>query len=102
MITRAEIYDYTFTYEYAHLSFAMAKPAQEPQWQSLYYPLSHQVWVALAATLLVVPIVYGAVSTTMGTTMYQQKRLSSYLFLFLDIILRVSLVLIVYRHFLYT
>lgn len=62
MLTRAQVHDFSFTYEFAHLSFAMAKPAQEPQWQGLYYPLSHRVWVALAAALLVIPLIYSAVN----------------------------------------
>ncbi|XP_045111733.1 uncharacterized protein LOC123504892 [Portunus trituberculatus] len=43
MTVRAERYDFTHAYEFSYFSFAMAKPSQEPQWQSLYYPLAYQV-----------------------------------------------------------
>lgn len=63
MSVRAKVLDFTDAYEYSHFSFVMAKPGQAPQWQSLYYPLSQQVWVAVAAALLVVPLIYTAVKT---------------------------------------
>ncbi|KAK8397753.1 hypothetical protein O3P69_004504 [Scylla paramamosain] len=43
MTVRAEKYDFTQTYEFSYVSFSMAKPRQEPQWQSLYYPLAHHM-----------------------------------------------------------
>lgn len=61
MPVRAKVYDFTYPYEFSYFSFAMAKPDQEPQWQGLYYPLSHQVWLGVAAALLLVPLAYSAV-----------------------------------------
>ncbi|KAK8397756.1 hypothetical protein O3P69_004507 [Scylla paramamosain] len=58
MTVRYERYDFTYTYEFSYFSFAMAKPSQEPQWQSLYYPLTDQVWLAVLAALLSVPTIY--------------------------------------------
>ena len=62
MTVRAEIYDFTYTYEFSYFSFAMAKPSQEPRWQSLYYPLAHQVWLAVLAALFCVPTIYNSVN----------------------------------------
>ncbi|XP_063886360.1 ionotropic receptor 21a-like [Scylla paramamosain] len=62
MTVRAEKYDFTQTYEFSYLSFAMAKPSQEPQWQSLYYPLAYQVWLATLGSLLLYPLTYIAVN----------------------------------------
>lgn len=63
MITRANVFDFTYPYEFAYFSFAMAKPGQQSQWQGLYHPLSHQVWLAGAAALILVPLTYSAVKT---------------------------------------
>ncbi|XP_042224455.1 ionotropic receptor 93a-like [Homarus americanus] len=52
-----EIYDFTFVIEPATLGFSMAKPTLKPRWQSLYYPLSGEVWVSILAVLLLVPAV---------------------------------------------
>ena len=61
MTVRAELYDFTQTYEYSYVSFAMAKSSQEPQWQSLYYPLAYQVWLAVIGSILLMPLTYIAV-----------------------------------------
>lgn len=58
MTVRAEKYDYTRTFEFSYVSFCMAKPHQEPQWQSLYYPLGHNVWLAILGSVLLVPFTY--------------------------------------------
>ena len=62
MTVRAEKYDFTHTYEFSYVSFAMAKPSQEPQWQSLYYPLAYPVWLAIMGSVLLVPLTYIAVN----------------------------------------
>ena len=62
MTVNAEKYDFTQTYEFAYVSFAMAKPSQEPQWQSLYYPLAYPVWLAIMGSVLLVPLTYIAVN----------------------------------------
>ncbi|XP_045111736.1 glutamate receptor 2-like [Portunus trituberculatus] len=62
LTVRAEKYDFSFTYEFSFLSFAMAKPTQRPRWQSLYYPLSHEVWLIVLATVFFVPVVYISVN----------------------------------------
>ncbi|XP_068243634.1 ionotropic receptor 21a-like [Palaemon carinicauda] len=38
-------YDYTFAFEFASPTFCMRKPVLEPQWQSLYRPLTDAVWI---------------------------------------------------------
>ncbi|XP_066947169.1 uncharacterized protein [Macrobrachium rosenbergii] len=49
--------DFTRTYEHdVNLAFAMVKPVIEPKWQSLYYPLSSEVWLLTLGTLLVVSL----------------------------------------------
>ncbi|XP_045111732.1 glutamate receptor 2-like [Portunus trituberculatus] len=58
MTVRAEKYDYTHTFEFSYVSFSMAKPHREPQWQSLYYPLAHHVWLAILGSVLLVPLTY--------------------------------------------
>ncbi|XP_071545497.1 uncharacterized protein [Panulirus ornatus] len=47
---RLEKYDFTHTFDYSPLCFAMAKPTLKPQWQSLYYPLATKVWACILAT----------------------------------------------------
>ncbi|XP_071533998.1 LOW QUALITY PROTEIN: ionotropic receptor 21a [Panulirus ornatus] len=50
-----EKYDYTFIIEEATLGFAMAKPKLKPRWQSLYYPMTDEVWASLLTLLLLMP-----------------------------------------------
>ncbi|XP_045585484.1 ionotropic receptor 21a isoform X2 [Procambarus clarkii] len=47
--------DHTYFIERATFTFSMAKPTIKPLWQNMYYPLRGEVWVALAAALLVMP-----------------------------------------------
>nr|XP_053655864.1 uncharacterized protein LOC128704756 [Cherax quadricarinatus] len=54
---RLERYDYSWQYEYASLDFSMAVLGIKPQWQSLYYPLTDLVWLAIALALFVAPII---------------------------------------------
>ncbi|XP_042860396.1 ionotropic receptor 21a-like [Penaeus japonicus] len=49
---RLDRYEFSFVYEYGSLDFSMAKPNLKPQWQSLYYPLSHAVWLGVLATII--------------------------------------------------
>ncbi|MPC99230.1 hypothetical protein E2C01_094631 [Portunus trituberculatus] len=53
---RLKRYDYSYTYEYGSLDFSAAKPSLRPQWQSLYYPLSNEVWFAVLGVTVVLPI----------------------------------------------
>ncbi|XP_069999969.1 ionotropic receptor 21a isoform X2 [Penaeus vannamei] len=53
---RLERYEFSFVYEFGSLDFSRAKPDLQPQWQSLYYPLSHAVWLGVLATVVVVPL----------------------------------------------
>ncbi|XP_063886432.1 uncharacterized protein LOC135114462 isoform X2 [Scylla paramamosain] len=62
MPLRAENFDFTQTFEFSYVSFSMAKPSQEPQWQSLYYPLAEQVWLAILGSVLLVPFTYIAIN----------------------------------------
>ncbi|XP_069957204.1 ionotropic receptor 21a-like [Cherax quadricarinatus] len=52
-----EIYDYSLFIERATLGFSMAKPSLKPRWQSLYYPLSGEVWASILASLILVLII---------------------------------------------
>ncbi|XP_071545448.1 ionotropic receptor 21a-like [Panulirus ornatus] len=53
---RLERYDFSFIYEFSSLDFCTAKPMLRPQWQSLYYPLSGEVWASVLATVLLLPM----------------------------------------------
>ncbi|XP_066947170.1 uncharacterized protein [Macrobrachium rosenbergii] len=54
---RLNYMDFTRTYEHdVNLAFAMVKPVIKPQWQSLYYPLSNEVWLLVLGTLVVVSL----------------------------------------------
>ncbi|XP_071527029.1 ionotropic receptor 21a-like [Panulirus ornatus] len=52
---RLNRHDFTYAYEFLRMSFSMVKPAIKPRWQSLYYPLTDQVWVAMLVVLLFMP-----------------------------------------------
>lgn len=62
LTARAERYDFTYTYENAHASFAVAKPGLEPRWKSLYYPLTIEVWMAVTVLVFVVPLLLSLVT----------------------------------------
>ncbi|XP_037782032.1 uncharacterized protein LOC119578535 [Penaeus monodon] len=47
LATRLKRFDYSMGYTFAFISFSMKKPEIQPQWQSLYYPLADQVWLAI-------------------------------------------------------
>lgn len=53
-----ERYDFTFFIEEATLTFAMAKPQLKPQWQSLYYPLTDEVWASILGLLALIPAAF--------------------------------------------
>ncbi|XP_068210686.1 ionotropic receptor 93a-like [Palaemon carinicauda] len=54
---RLKRFDFTRTYEHdINQAFVMAKPVLEPKWQSLYYPLTNEVWLCILATLLIVSL----------------------------------------------
>ncbi|XP_064102675.1 ionotropic receptor 93a-like [Macrobrachium nipponense] len=50
--------DFTVPIEPATLTFSMAKPTLKPRWQSLYYPLTGQVWASILAMMIIMPIVF--------------------------------------------
>ncbi|XP_064101701.1 ionotropic receptor 93a-like [Macrobrachium nipponense] len=60
---RLERYDYSYTYEYGSLDFCVAKPGLKPQWQALYYPFTDEVWLAILAALVLVPVVLRLINT---------------------------------------
>ncbi|KAK3885047.1 hypothetical protein Pcinc_010701 [Petrolisthes cinctipes] len=47
-------WDYTHSFDYTPFCFALAKPVLKPSWLSCYYPLSHQVWIGIFISALVV------------------------------------------------
>ncbi|XP_066968106.1 uncharacterized protein [Macrobrachium rosenbergii] len=52
--SRLKSTDFTWIYENdVNLAFVMVKPSVEPKWQSLYYPLTYQVWIFILATIAV-------------------------------------------------
>lgn len=61
LTVRMERHDFTYGYENAHLSFAMAKPSLEPRWKSLYYPLANEVWMAVIAHVFLFPFLLSQV-----------------------------------------
>ncbi|KAK4320112.1 hypothetical protein Pmani_002213 [Petrolisthes manimaculis] len=52
--SRLERWDYTYSFDYTPFCFALAKPVLRPSWLSCYYPLSHQVWIGIFISALVV------------------------------------------------
>ncbi|XP_053642170.1 glutamate receptor ionotropic, kainate glr-3-like [Cherax quadricarinatus] len=50
------MYDYTYIFDYSPYSFALAKPTLRAQWQSLYYPLSVEVWAAIFVAVILVTV----------------------------------------------
>ncbi|XP_068227768.1 ionotropic receptor 93a-like [Palaemon carinicauda] len=45
---------FTWNYEIdANLAFVMVKPLLEAKWQSLYYPLKHEVWILILGILVI-------------------------------------------------
>ncbi|XP_064102699.1 ionotropic receptor 93a-like [Macrobrachium nipponense] len=59
--------DFTVPIEPATLTFSMAKPTLKPRWQSLYYPLTGQVWASILAMMIIMPVVF-IVITNIGNT----------------------------------
>ncbi|XP_037797032.1 uncharacterized protein LOC119592274 [Penaeus monodon] len=57
LVNRLERHDFTYTYQFSYESFCLAKPGLRPQWESLYYPLAHQVWAGTVTVLVIVPLV---------------------------------------------
>ncbi|XP_071527032.1 ionotropic receptor 93a-like [Panulirus ornatus] len=60
---RAKRYDFTHIYEFSQATFSMAKPSLKPSWQSLYYPLTNDVWAAVLTVLLLIPAIVYMIST---------------------------------------
>ncbi|XP_063875821.1 uncharacterized protein LOC135108590 [Scylla paramamosain] len=52
-----EEYDFSFFLERSTLAFTMAKPTLKPSWLSLYYPLQTEVWIFVAASVLILFII---------------------------------------------
>ncbi|XP_066947200.1 ionotropic receptor 93a-like [Macrobrachium rosenbergii] len=52
--SRLKRFDYTRTYEHdVNVVFVMAKPVPESKWQSLYYPLTNEVWLCILGTSVI-------------------------------------------------
>ncbi|XP_066969153.1 ionotropic receptor 93a-like [Macrobrachium rosenbergii] len=49
-------YDYTYAFEFASPTFCMRKPVLEPQWQSLYRPLTDTVWILSMVVIILLPV----------------------------------------------
>ncbi|XP_071526957.1 ionotropic receptor 21a-like [Panulirus ornatus] len=71
---RWQQYGFTYIYEFNQASFSLAKPGLKPRWQSLYYPLTGQVWAGVLVGLLVMPIVFSKISSA-GETQDTDSRL---------------------------
>ncbi|KAK7083239.1 hypothetical protein SK128_001425 [Halocaridina rubra] len=57
LYNRLKRFEYTLGYTYSRLSFSMAKPKLTPNWQSLYNPLSDEVWITIFASVVFVIVV---------------------------------------------
>ncbi|ROT85936.1 Variant Ionotropic Glutamate Receptor [Penaeus vannamei] len=70
LVNRLERHDFTYTYQFSYESFCLSKPGLRPQWESLYYPLAHQVWAGTMTVLVIVPVVFVVIapSEVDGTT----------------------------------
>ncbi|XP_071526969.1 ionotropic receptor 93a-like [Panulirus ornatus] len=55
---RVKRIDFTYIYEFVQATFSMAKPSLKPRWQSLYYPLTNLVWIAVLVALLLMPVIF--------------------------------------------
>ncbi|XP_066948261.1 ionotropic receptor 93a-like isoform X2 [Macrobrachium rosenbergii] len=74
---RLKRFDFTRTYEHdINQAFVMAKPVLEPKWQSLYYPLTNEVWLCILGTLLISCV--GLIGVIRGSEQMQQgKKIAS-------------------------
>ncbi|KAK7076226.1 hypothetical protein SK128_028321 [Halocaridina rubra] len=67
--------DFTCTYEHGiNIAFAMAKPVLKPQWQSLYYPLSDQVWLYALGVLIITILSFLSVQN--GSNLFGEDKSS--------------------------
>ncbi|XP_047485596.1 uncharacterized protein LOC125036762 [Penaeus chinensis] len=66
LANRLERHDFTYTYQFSYESFCLAKPGLRPQWESLYYPLAHQVWAGTVTVLVIVPLVLAVMAHLRG------------------------------------
>ncbi|XP_066947201.1 ionotropic receptor 21a-like [Macrobrachium rosenbergii] len=75
--SRLKRFDYTRTYEHdVNIIFVMAKPVAESKWQSLYYPLTNEVWLCILGTSVIACI--GLIGVIRGSEKLQDlKRLSA-------------------------
>ena len=58
---RLKLFDYSEMFNYVEVSFCLVTPGLKPSWQSLYYPLSDGVWLALLITLFIVTLPFALV-----------------------------------------
>lgn len=56
LVERLALYDFSYAYEFSAHMFIAATPSLRPQWLSLYYPLSGNVWLAVISTIMIVPL----------------------------------------------
>lgn len=63
-------HDYTYTYEFVLTDFTMAKPSLSSNWQSLYDPLTDEVWASVMVALLLVPFLLFMVCGVCQNTLY--------------------------------
>ncbi|XP_042231333.1 ionotropic receptor 93a-like isoform X2 [Homarus americanus] len=59
---RKKKHDFTRIYEYNQMSFTLAKPGLKPSLDSLFYPLTGEVWAWVLVVLLFMPAIYYMVS----------------------------------------
>ncbi|XP_066947199.1 ionotropic receptor 93a-like [Macrobrachium rosenbergii] len=75
--SRLKRFDFMRTYEHdINVVFVMAKPVPESQWQSLYYPLTNEVWLCVLGASVIVCL--GLIGVIRGSEKLQDlKRLSA-------------------------
>ena len=67
LLERLERFEFTYVHENAYLSFGMAKPALEPRWKSVYYPLSSEVWIVVTGHVVFFPFLLWQVKVFYNT-----------------------------------
>ncbi|KAG7163521.1 Ionotropic receptor 93a-like 2 [Homarus americanus] len=55
-------HDFTYIFEFNQMSFALAKPGLKPRLESLYYPLTNEVWTGVLVVFLLMPAIFYVVS----------------------------------------
>ncbi|XP_066980161.1 ionotropic receptor 93a-like [Macrobrachium rosenbergii] len=72
-----EAADFTEFIQEATFTFAMAKPTLKPQWQGLYYPLTHAVWACVLLFMVTMPFFMIVASVWVCSSIRHAKHLTN-------------------------